>query len=239
MNKNEIDEEKVLIFIPSYNDNVSALKIVQEINNNLPEADILIIDDGSKNEIEINKLTPFYYYRLETNYGLGVCTHIAVDFMIAHNYSYLVRIDADGQHPVKEIRKIIDKLKLKNADCVVGSRQNHNDKKNDIVKNLVKKYYNLLSRLITQNKAPADVNSGFFGINLKSANIIKYQILERFPEPQIYILLCNLNMKLVEINVMQEDRMTNKTSLTIFHALRMFYRFNIFLLTELIRSSKK
>ncbi|MBD1141542.1 glycosyltransferase family 2 protein [Pelagibacterales bacterium SAG-MED32] len=239
MNKNEIEEEKVLIFIPSYNDNLSALKVAQEINNDLPKADILIVDDGSKEEIEINKFSPFYHYRLETNYGLGVCTHIAVDFMIAHNYSYLVRVDADGQHPVKEIIRMIDKLKLKNADCVVGSRQNHNDKKNDIVKNMVKKYYNLLSKLITQNKAPADVNSGFFAINLKSANLIKCQILERFPEPQIYILLCNSNMKMVEINIMQKERVTNRTTLTFFHALRMFYRFNIFLLTELIRSSRK
>ena len=48
MNKNEIEEEKVLIFIPSYNDNLSALKVAQEINNDLPKADILIVDDGSK-----------------------------------------------------------------------------------------------------------------------------------------------------------------------------------------------
>jgi len=202
--------------------------------------DILIIDDGSNSEhINNSNENQIYLCRLESNYGLGFCTHIAIDFMIENNYDILIRVDADGQHPIEKIPSLIKPLIEEESDFAVGRRINHEGDKFFSLKKIVKKYYNFISSLMTKGRSPSDVNSGFFAINIKSANYLNEKCLERYPEPEIYIHLCRSSFFLKEIDIMQNKRITKHSTLNFIQAIRMFYRFNIFIFTLMIDNIRK
>ena len=139
-------KQKILIFIPSYNDNVMAKSVAKKINQSFKNFDVLVIDDGSVDDIKTEQIADCFFFRMDTNYGLGVCTNIAIDFMLQNNYSILVRVDGDGQHPIEEIENLIAPLLSNDADFTVGSRINHQKGSNNFIRNAVKKYYNFVAK---------------------------------------------------------------------------------------------
>ena len=93
--------ERVLVFVPTYNDAEHLVQIAEDVAANLAHATVLVIDDGSRPRIDPSALPAgTLHVRLAENFGLGVCTHIAFDHALGHDYAAVVRIDADGQHPV-------------------------------------------------------------------------------------------------------------------------------------------
>ena len=92
---------------------------------------------------------------------------------------------------------------------------------------------------MTRNNAPSDVNSGFFAINKSAANELNQLMLERYPEPETYIHLSKNGFRLMNIEINQIKRKMKTSSLNIFNGIRMFYKFNIFILSELIDQIKK
>ena len=62
--------------------------------------------------------------------------------------------------------------------------------------------------------------------------------LERYPEPQIFITLGRSSLRIAEIDVEQKDRAEGKTTLDWSSAARLLYRFNVFVIGELIRGRR-
>ncbi len=232
--------KKILIFIPSYGDTKSSLEVATQVKKMYPKVAILIIDDGSKSESSnFREFKDFNYIKLPDNYGLGICTHIAIDCMMKWEYDILVRVDADGQHPIKKISDLTQPIQENKADLVVGCRKNHYNQNFNLLKNIVKIYYNIVSKIITKGNAPEDINSGFFAINTKAASFLEERQLERYPEPEIYIYLCMKNILMKQIFINQKPRNLKQSTLGFINGLQMFYRFNIFILTELIKMRRQ
>jgi dolichol-phosphate mannosyltransferase len=96
--------DKVLILIPTYNDFARLGELIGEIERSIGDARILVIDDGSAVPIDLNSSSKgVLYVRLPDNYGLGVCMQVAFDHALYNGYDSLVRVDADGQHPVSSV----------------------------------------------------------------------------------------------------------------------------------------
>lgn len=230
-------DNRILVFIPSFGDGRSASLVADEVRQALPEAVVLIIDDGSpEGDIAEEGHGAHLLLRLVDNFGLGVCTHVAIDHMLRHGYDILVRIDADGQHPGEEIASLCRPIVEGRADVVVGSRLNH-DEEGSLLRTLVKRYYNLVASAATGGRAPKDVNSGFFALNREAGRKINGRLLERFPEPQMFILACRLGLRMAEVGISQRERESGRSTLNLLHAARMFYRFNMFVLNELMRGA--
>lgn len=225
----------LLVFIPCYEEGDNTKEVAAEVLKSLPGCTLLIIDDGSRTrDLQMDSSSNVLLIKLWDNFGLGVCTHIAIDHMLRNNYKILVRIDADGQHPANAISKLISPIIEGSADVVVGIRLNH-WRDSGMAQRIVKKYYSVLANLLTSGKAPADVNTGFFTLNRAAASEINKRYLERFPEPEIFITACRLGFRMQTTEIIQHPRRSGQSKVTIFQAARMFYRFNIFVLNELMK----
>jgi glycosyltransferase involved in cell wall biosynthesis len=236
-------KNEILVLVPSYNDMETVVGVEDAIASINGPFRTLILDDGSVNAgtfAERRKKTTLFF-RLPGNFGLGSCMHIGIDHMLKYGYSALVRIDADGQHPASQIPLIVAPLLEHGADMVIGSRKNHNEGKGIgvIVRRLIKGYFSNVARLIGGKNAPKDVNTGFFALNVKAARTLNQFQLERFPEPEMFILACREKLQIKEVFIDQSDRKQGKSSLGLIHAARLFYRFNIFVFLELFRETKK
>jgi glycosyltransferase involved in cell wall biosynthesis len=57
------------------------------------------------------------------NRGKGAALRDGIQHAIAHGAALLVTIDADGQHPPEEIRRLLEPLEQGRADLVLGARK--------------------------------------------------------------------------------------------------------------------
>ena len=228
----------VLLFVPTLNDHEQAALVLGEASTASPRYRLLLIDDGSATPFDRTRgPADALYIRLPANFGLGVGVHVAFDHVLAAGYRAAVRLDGDGQHRVEDVDRLLAKLDSGEADIVVGSRSNHDENADPGAKlrSLTKRYFALVSRLLTKGRAPADVNTGFFAANRHAIAYLSKFHLERYPEPQLFVLACRGGLRLAEVEVEQRSRTSGRSSLGMLQALGMVYRFTVFALAEILR----
>jgi glycosyltransferase involved in cell wall biosynthesis len=115
------DDQRVLIMIPAWNEAASIGEVVAEIRGELPEVDVLVIDDGSTDDTEVAaRHAGAAVVRLPFNLGVGGARRLGFRYAKAHGYQVAVQIDADGQHDPRYVPKLIDGLQ--EASLVIGAR---------------------------------------------------------------------------------------------------------------------
>ena len=113
----------LVVFIPAWNEESSLPAVLEELERELPDADVLVVDDGSidatatvgrKHGAEVQSFPE----------NLGLPAAIAAGYAHAHERGYAVcgRVDADGQHPAAELRRLVDEVRAGRCDVAVGSR---------------------------------------------------------------------------------------------------------------------
>ena len=231
MNKNN-----VVIMIPSYNEGNVINLICDNINKLNPLYSILVLDDGSKNSFKPNKIFKnLFIFNTKVNYGLGLTTNIAINFMLKNKFDFLVRIDGDNQHPIDNIPKLIDKL-MNGSDFCIGTRVNA-DTGFTIRQKLnkyIKRYFNFMAKFLISKKIPNDLSTGFMAFNQKSAMYLSSQVLDRYPEPEIIMLLTIKKFNVNEILIKQLPRKHGVSSIRYFRGILLLYKFNVFLVTNFL-----
>src|SRR5215467_4075806 len=104
-------DRRVLIMIPAWNEAASIGEVVAEIRGELPEIDVLVIDDGSSDDTSLAaRRAGAAVVRLPFNLGVGGARRLGFRYAKAHGYQIAVQIDADGQHDPRYVPKLIDGL---------------------------------------------------------------------------------------------------------------------------------
>jgi glycosyltransferase involved in cell wall biosynthesis len=97
--------------------------VLDELRAGLPEADVLVIDDGSTDgTAAVAASGGATVVSFGENRGLRA--GIAAGYREAHErgYDFCGRVDADGQHPVDELRQLLALVREDRCDVAVGSR---------------------------------------------------------------------------------------------------------------------
>jgi len=234
---------RILVLVPTFNDSHELERITREIQSLDGSYTPLVVDDGSLLPIDRGCLPKgTLLVRFPTNFGLGVATHVAFDHALGNHYDIVARIDSDGQHPISILPDLVKPIRLDGEDLVVGHRTNRHEGGGGIRTLLaaaVRNYLSFVSRLMTGGKAPWDVNSGLFAVSATAIRKLNMTQLERFPEPQMYVLCGRMGIKAHEIPVAQDQRRHGRSTVTIARALALFYRFNMFVLAELLQNPRQ
>ena len=116
MNKN-------LIIIPAYNEEKSIKSVVESIYQTTKECDVIVINDGSKDNTYIEaKKTKAIVINLPNNLGIGGAVQTGYLYAYKNDYDIAIQVDADGQHDPKYINNMIEFIDKGQADMVIGSR---------------------------------------------------------------------------------------------------------------------
>jgi len=153
--------KKLSIVIPVYNEAENLPHLFDQWivfckKNNF---DLILVNDGSKDqsrEILDNLPAASYvkviHHKVNRGYGGAIKTGIR-----SAETSYVVTIDADGQHELASILDLLAKLEASDADMVIGSRGNSN--RTFTFRNTGKALIRGVSRMLIPNKI-SDLNSG-------------------------------------------------------------------------------
>lgn len=116
-------ERDTVVFIPAWNEERSLPAVLDELHAGLPGSDVLVIDDGSTDG---TAAVAAERGAIVVSFGenRGLRTGIAAGYREAHErgYTYCGRVDADGQHPVAELRRLLEVVRSGACDVAVGSR---------------------------------------------------------------------------------------------------------------------
>jgi Glycosyl transferase family 2/DUF218 domain len=89
----------------------------------LPRADVLVIDDGSTDATStIAREAGAHVVQFRRHRGLRQAIAAGYAYADEHGYDACVRLDADGQHPAAEARRLLDPVVSGQYDLAIGSR---------------------------------------------------------------------------------------------------------------------
>lgn len=119
--------KKNLVFLATLNEAENIVRIITHIKKEVPDADILIVDDSSTDftvaTIRLNfpKDKSIQIVERPARLGLGSAHLLAMLFSVRGAYDSLVTMDADYSHNPTDIPRLLDKLNA-GYDFVIGSR---------------------------------------------------------------------------------------------------------------------
>jgi glycosyltransferase involved in cell wall biosynthesis len=112
-----------LVFIPAWNEEDNIPLVLDELHAELPESDVLVVDDGSTDATAaVARAHGAQVLSFGMNKGLQEGIAAGYAYGEEHGYAFVGRVDADGQHPVEELARLLDIVRAGRADVAVGSR---------------------------------------------------------------------------------------------------------------------
>ena len=111
------------MFIPAWNEAASLPALLDEAHRDLPETDLLVIDDGSTDDTAaVARAGGAQVVSFPENHGLRHGIAEGYRQASARGYEFCGRLDADGQHPPAELRRMLAIVRADECDVAVGSR---------------------------------------------------------------------------------------------------------------------
>jgi len=112
-----------LVFIPAWNEEENLPAVLDELRASIPDAHVLVVDDGSTDgTAAVAKADGAEVLSFGENRGLQEGIAAGYAYADANGYELVGRVDADGQHPVEELSRLLDLVRAGKADVAVGSR---------------------------------------------------------------------------------------------------------------------
>lgn len=201
---------KTLLIIPAYNEEDCITKVIDNLINNYPQYDYVIINDGSTDHTsEICHKKGYEIIDLPINLGLAGAFQTGLKYAYLKEYDFAMQMDADGQHLPEYVDKLLEKMN-EGYDIVIGSRF-VTEKKPKSMRMLGS---NMISRAIrvTTGTRIMDPTSGMRMFNRSMirefANNINYG-----PEPDTISFLIKQGAKIGEVQVKMSERIAGESYL--------------------------
>jgi len=208
--------KKILVIIPAYNEEGSVGKVVEEVRCHFPQADILVVNDGST-DLTSNKARDSGATILELPFNLGIGGAMQAGYKYADEkgYGIAIQVDGDGQHDPKEIPKLLLALEEKQWDMVIGSRfiADIAEYKESTMRRVGISVLSKVISVILRQKI-TDPTSGFRAANRKAIKLFASDYPQDYPEPEALVLLSRCSLKIGEVPVSMNQRYSGESSIT-------------------------
>jgi glycosyltransferase involved in cell wall biosynthesis len=114
---------RLLVVIPAYNEEKGIGTVIEGIGREVPEAQILVVDDGSADRTaDRAREAGAAVARHPFNLGYGAALQTGYRYATRKGYDLLVQMDGDGQHDPASIGRLLEPIRLGKADVAIGSR---------------------------------------------------------------------------------------------------------------------
>ena len=114
---------RTLVFIPAWNEEASVAAVIADVREAIPAADVLVVDDGSTDATSgVAREAGVTVATLPFNQGLGAALQTGYLYALRQGYDFCAHLDADGQHPAREVARLLEEVVAGRADLVIGSR---------------------------------------------------------------------------------------------------------------------
>lgn len=219
--------KKLLIIIPAYNEEGSIERVVNQIKEDYPEYDYVIVNDGSTDHTgKVCRKNHYNLIDLPINLGLSGAFQTGLKYAYRQGYEYAIQYDGDGQHRAEYVEKLLEECKA-GWDIVIGSRF-VNKKKPKTLRMLGSRVISFAIWLTTGVKIQ-DATSGMRMYN--RALLKEYaQNINYGPEPDTISYLMKQGVRVKEVQVEMDERMEGTSYLNFSRSMKYMLRMVISIL---------
>jgi glycosyltransferase involved in cell wall biosynthesis len=208
-----------LVFVPAWNEEQSLPAVLDDLKAGLPEADLLVVDDGSTDRTaEVAREHGAEVLSLGRNRGLPVGIAAGYRWALEHGYRFCGRVDADGQHPVPELARLLALVRADQCDVAVGSRFVAGDgyAAYRYAPGRARRFGTaVLRRAMARvlGRPFADATSGLYAVNAKALPLLAEPFRTEAPEVEALIRISKAGLRLEEVPVDMAARAAGESKL--------------------------
>jgi glycosyltransferase involved in cell wall biosynthesis len=203
---------RTLVFIPAWNEEDNLPAVLDELRGELPDVDVLVVDDGSTDgTAEVARRGGAEVLSFGANRGLRAAIAAGYGYGAEHEYDVIGRLDADGQHPAAELRRLVERVRGDELDAAVGSRFVAGDGyepyryKPSRERAFGTAVLRRLMRLRVRGGI-ADATSGLYAVNARAAALLAQPYTSGAPEVEGLIRLGEAGLRVAEVPVNMRER---------------------------------
>lgn len=225
---------KTLIIIPAYNEGENIERVVNNLIENYPQYDYVVINDGSKdNTASICKERGYNLVDLPINLGLAGAFQTGMKYAFYNDYDCAVQYDGDGQHNPEYIEGMVQKMERDNLDVVIGSR--YAEEKKPFTPRMMG---NTLIEFCIWTTTGKKIKDSTSGMRLYNRRMIKKlaSTMNFGPEPDTIAYLIRCGAKVDEHQVRMNDRIAGESYLNLTRSIKyMFHMCSSILIVQWFR----
>ena len=232
-----MSEQRILAVIPAYNEQDNIVSTIEDLRNNAPGVDYVVVNDGSRDHtLEICQQRGYNYVNLPVNLGLAGAFQTGMKYAYEHGYDYAIQFDADGQHSAAYISEMVKIARRGEANIVIGSR--FANTKKPMSARMAGSALITAMILITTRKRIQDPTSGMRLFDRKMISILANES-DFGPEPDTVSLLMRWGYKVSEVQVEMRERTAGESYLNFTKSVLYMLRMSIsILLVQWFRRKK-
>ena len=116
-----MDLSRVYIVVPAYNEASAVCDVVRELRGEFRL--VVVVDDGSRDATASEAARGgAIVLRHVLNRGQGAALQTGIEFCLIRGADIIVTFDADGQHRIQDVHRMLAALESTGADLAIGSR---------------------------------------------------------------------------------------------------------------------
>jgi glycosyltransferase involved in cell wall biosynthesis len=162
---------QVHVVIAAYNEATVVSRVIMELER--AGYPVVVVDDGSKDATaEVARAAGATVIRHPFNLGQGAALQTGIEYALSQSAEVIVTFDADGQHRVSDIGRLVAALADEDAEFALGSRFLGPSTGLPRLRRLLLKAATLFTRLSTGLRL-TDTHNGLRAMSRKGATAIR------------------------------------------------------------------
>jgi glycosyltransferase involved in cell wall biosynthesis len=230
-----------LVFLPAWNEEENLPAVLEELRLELPDVDLLVVDDGSTDATaNVAHAHGAEVVSFGENRGLPAGIAAGYCYALEHGYDLCGRVDADGQHPVRELARLLALVREGECDVAVGSRFASGDgyAPYRYKPSGARRFGTALLRRsmrVLLRRPFLDATSGMYAANAKALPVLARPYATEAPEVEALLRLNEEGLRVDEVPVEMRERAGGESKLRGWKALLVVFTVIGTLLTFLRR----
>jgi glycosyltransferase involved in cell wall biosynthesis len=236
---------RTLVFIPAWNEADSVAAVIGGVRERLPEADLLVVDDGSTDATAARaREAGATVASLPFNQGLGAALQTGYLYALREGYDFCAHLDADGQHPPADVARLLEEVYADRADLVIGSRYHDrgtaksDDYKPTISRRIGTSVFRFFLTLATRQRF-TDTTSGMRAANRRVMALFSEHYSPDFAEIESLQLAVRQGLRVEEVPVRMLERAGGASFLTPLRSAFFIFKGMIVLLVGQFRPRRR
>jgi glycosyltransferase involved in cell wall biosynthesis len=233
---------RILVFIPAWNEQASVTEVIADVREHIPEADVLVVDDGSTDATsERARGAGAMVAPLPFNQGLGAALQTGYLYALREGYDCCAHLDSDGQHPASEVARLLAEVVADKADLVIGSRYHDSggpgdgdDYKPTISRRIGTNVFRFFLTIATRQRF-TDTTSGMRAANRRVMALFSENYSPDFAEIESLQLAVRQGLRVEEVPVRMLERAGGSSFLTPLRSAFFIFKGLVVLLVGMFR----
>jgi glycosyltransferase involved in cell wall biosynthesis len=212
-------DHETLVFVPAWNEQESLPAVLNELRAELADADVLVVDDGSTDRTaDVARQRGVEVLSFGENRGLPAAIGAGYHYAAEHGYRMCGRVDADGQHPVVELRRLLERVRSGACDVAVGSRfvsgEGYEERRYEATP--ARQFGHFILRRLMRwrlERPMLDATSGLYAANERALPVLARPYVTGAPEVEALIRLRDAGLVVEEVPVHMRERSSGESKL--------------------------